>query len=102
MNWEYCPFCGGPIAAGYPVSLRTRIADAEQTTMTEHLDRLDAKTAPDVLFYDKMTVKQLRIVAKHLELKGYSKWNKATLLTNVNMVFDAQPALRNALPLFDF
>jgi len=40
QNWLHCPFCGGDLLGGYPVTLRSRIEDAEQTTMTDHLDQL--------------------------------------------------------------
>lgn len=46
QNWLHCPFCGGDLLGGQPVSLRTRIADAEQTGMDDYLGVLEG--APDV------------------------------------------------------
>lgn len=40
-NWKFCPFDGAPLLDGQPVTLRSRITDAEQRGMDEFLDGLD-------------------------------------------------------------
>ncbi len=46
-NWKFCPFDGTPLLDGQPVTLRSRIDDAEQRGMTEYLDDLDGQGDQD-------------------------------------------------------
>lgn len=91
QNWLHCPFCGGALLGGQPVKLRTRIADAEQTTMTDHLDRLDVNK-PTM----NWSMKRLRALATMNQLVGRSKLTKAQLVEQLRSLQN------NNEPLHDF
>ncbi len=75
MNWNFCPFCGEDLIAGFKVPLRAKIAEA-QTTMSDHLDRLDGKVKASM----NWTMKKLRLAATSSQLAGRSKMSKPELV----------------------
>lgn len=93
-NWKYCPFDGAPLLDGQPVTLRSRIQDAEQTGMTDYLDRLDAPANPSRPTM-AWTMKKLRLLATSIQLVGRSKLSKPELV-------EAIRAHQGNEPLLDF
>jgi len=71
---------------GEPVTLRSRIQDAEQTGMTDYLDGLDAPAEPadnESRPSLNWTMKKLRLLATAQQLVGRSKMTKAELVESL-------------------
>lgn len=94
-NWKYCPFDGAALLDGQPVTLRSRIQDAEQTGMTDYLDQLDAPADPESRPTMNWNMKKLRLAATAVQLTGRSKLTKAELVAALN-------ELDGPAALFDF
>jgi len=82
QNWLHCPFCGGDLLGGFPITLRSRIEDAEQTGMDDFLTGLDEASNPSRPSMN-LSMKKLRLIATTIQLTGRSKMTKPELLAAI-------------------